>query len=246
MKRILIALALVLAPAWAQNKTEQETIPSAFPPRVQKIVPLRYMDPVAAQNLLRDFGVDVRSDRQMKVVALAGSKAAVETAEAALKQLDVPGAAQKDFDLTVFFVLGRDREDGIQGGPIPQELQSTIAALKQTFPYKAYELLDALSLRSRAGSSAGTTGQLGSNKLTTFGVRSVNVEPDGSMIRIEGLHAGVRSLINVEAKTQYVDVSSVSTDVVDVKEGQKLVIGRSSLDGPNRALFLVMIARVAQ
>jgi hypothetical protein len=43
-----------------------------------------------------------------------------------------------------------------------------------------------------------------------------------------------------------VDVSSVSTDVVDVKEGQKLVIGRSSLDGPNRALFLVMIARVAQ
>jgi hypothetical protein len=34
--------------------------------------------------------------------------------------------------------------------------------------------------------------------------------------------------------------------VVDVKEGQKLVVGRSSLNGPDTALFLVLIAKVAQ
>jgi hypothetical protein len=34
--------------------------------------------------------------------------------------------------------------------------------------------------------------------------------------------------------------------VVDVKEGQKLVVGRSSVDGPDRALFLVLIAKSAE
>jgi hypothetical protein len=29
-----------------------------------------------------------------------------------------------------------------------------------------------------------------------------------------------------------------------VKEGQRLVIGRSSMDGPEKALFLVLIAKV--
>jgi hypothetical protein len=38
--------------------------------------------------------------------------------------------------------------------------------------------------------------------------------------------------------------TGISTDVVDVKEGQKLVVGRSSLDGPEKALFLVLIAKV--
>jgi hypothetical protein len=33
---------------------------------------------------------------------------------------------------------------------------------------------------------------------------------------------------------------------VGVKEGQKLVIGRSSLEGPTKALFLILIAKVAQ
>jgi hypothetical protein len=61
------------------------------------------------------------------------------------------------------------------------------------------------------------------------------------------LRAGVRQLQQLESnKSSYVDVSSVNTDVVDVKEGQKLVVGRASLDGPGTALFLVLIAKVAQ
>jgi hypothetical protein len=33
---------------------------------------------------------------------------------------------------------------------------------------------------------------------------------------------------------------------VDVKEGQKVVVGRSSLEGPQQALFLVLTAHVIQ
>ena len=33
---------------------------------------------------------------------------------------------------------------------------------------------------------------------------------------------------------------------VDVKEGQKVVVGRASLEGPEKALFLILTARVVQ
>ena len=218
------------------------------PDWVHKLVTLKYADPQGARLLLAHFGVAIEANRQTKMLALSGPKAAVETAEAALKEMDVPAAAQKDFDLTVYFVVGSDRDDGFSGGAVPQELQSTVSALKQTFPFKSYTLLDTLGLRSRAGSGAATTGQLApGNRLTKFDVRSVNLEGDGKMIRIDGLNAGMRALTNVGGgKSEYVDVSNVRADVVDVKEGQKLVIGRSSLEGPGRALFLVLIAKVAE
>jgi hypothetical protein len=227
----MMVVALAVAPLWAQEP-------------VHKLVNLKYVDPHAAQNLLRNFGVNVQADRQMKVVALSGAKAAVETAEAALLQLDKPNAALKDVELTVYFVVGRDEAGPGSVNAVPADLQSTVAALKQTFPYKAYELLDTLALRSRAGSRAHTTGQIGGNRLTHFSVNSVNLEGEG-MIRIDGLNAGVRQLQNLGQKSEYVDVSGVNTQVVDVKEGQKLVVGRAS-EGPGKALFLVLIAKVAQ
>ena len=52
-------------------------------------------------------------------------------------------------------------------------------------------------------------------------------------------------LRSTSEKPNYVE-TGISTDVVDVKEGQKLVVGRSSLNGSDTALFLVLIAKIAQ
>jgi hypothetical protein len=160
-------------------------------------------------------------------------------------QLDIPSAGQKDIELSVYFVVGSDKADQA-GSPIPADLQSTVTTLKGTFPYKTYVLLDALSLRARSGVPASTTGQLTNQRLTSFSIRSANVEGDGSMIRLDYLRAGLKIPKNGEGgKMDYVD-TGISTDVVDVKEGQKLVVGRSSLNGPDTALFLVLIAKVVQ
>jgi hypothetical protein len=235
MKTLILIVALALTAA------AQDPAPQTVGVRTQRIVQLKYLDPIAVQNLLRNFGVEITADRQLKLVALSGRPAAIDTAVEALKQIDVPNAAQKDIDLTVFFVVGRDDNEPAAGA-IPPEIQSTVATLKQTFPYKTYELLDALSLRSRAGSGATATGQLSGAKLTSFSVRAVNLE-GGSMIRIDGLHAGIKAFHN---GNQYVDVSAISTDIVDTKEGQKLVVGRASMEARSRALFLVLIAKVSQ
>jgi hypothetical protein len=236
MKRILWMLMLAAAPLWAQDKPDDE---------VKRLVHLKYADPNAVSMLLRNFGVSLIPDQKMMVIAVGGKRSAVETAEAAVKQLDVPGAAQKDIELTVYFVVGTDAAAGPTDSPIPQDIQPAVAALKTTFPYKNYSLLDALSLRTRAGSGAETSGQLSGSRTTNFQVRSASVEADGAMIRIDHLHAVLRVLHTIGDKAQFLD-TGITTEVVDVKEGQKLVVGRSSLEGPGKALFLVLIARVAQ
>src|ERR1051326_2381592 len=207
MKRYLLALALVAAPLLAQQ--------SAFNPeeRIQKLVTVKYADPRAFQNLLQNFGVDVRVDQQMKVIALSGPRCRVTTAEDAIKQLDVPAAAQKDIELTVYFVVAGDQPN-LTGNPIPADLQSTVATLKTTFPFKTYLLLDALSLRTRSGVGAETSGQLSGDRYTRFNVHSASLEADGSMIRLDHLHAGLRiphmtTVVNAnmpaQRKVEYMD-----------------------------------------
>ena len=237
MKPMFLALALLAMPVMAQQESNPNEV-------IQKLVSLKYADVRAIRNLLANFGIEVRIDEQMKVVSLSGRRSNVTTAEEAIKQLDVPAAAQKDIDLTVYFVVGT--EDPAQtSSAIPADLQSTIGTLKTTFPFKNYGLLDTLSLRTRSGVTASTSGQLSRGRLTSFSVSSASVEGDGTMIQLNNLHAGLKvPVTDKDGKTTFLD-TGLHTDVVDVKEGQKLVVGRSSLNGPDTALFLVLIAKVA-
>jgi hypothetical protein len=236
MKRLLLLALLLVSPVIAQDQFSPQE-------KVQKLVTLKYADPQSVVRLLRVWGLDsVEMDNQLKVLSLSGTKARVASAEEAIKQLDVPSAAQKNIELTVYFVAGTDQDKGF-GNPIPQELQSTVTQLKNTFPYKNYGLLDVLSLRTRSGVGANTVGQYGT-RMTDFRVRSASLDGDASMIRLDGLHAGLRNpLTDGAGKTTYID-TGISADVLDVKEGQRLVVGRSSMDGPEKALFLVLIAKV--
>jgi hypothetical protein len=238
VKRFLLAVVLVATAVMAQTPQNPDE-------RIQKLVTLKFADPQVIQRLLTNFGVETRVDGGMKVIVLSGSRNRVTTAEDAIKELDVSTAAQKDIELTVYFVVGTDSnlQTNLDGNPIPQDLQSTVAALKTAFPFKGYVLLDVLSLRARSGVSADTTGQLTGSRYTVFHVRSASIEGDGTMIRLDGMHAGVRIPRISNGKTEYAD-TGVSAEVVDVKEGQKLVVGRSSLNGPEKALFLVLIAKV--
>jgi hypothetical protein len=238
MKRWWLAMVLAAMPAMAQQAQDPNE-------RVQKLVTLKYADPDSLRNLLGVFAIDTRGDSRMRVLTLSGPRRQVEAAEEAIKNLDVPGAARKDIELTVYFVVGDDQAPlSPMPGTIPTELADTVTTLKTAFPFKQYYLLDALSLRARSGSSADTTGQLSGDRYTTFKVGAANVEGDGTTIRMDRLHAGLRIPHKSEGKTSYID-TGITTDTVSVKAGQKLVVGRSSLHGPSKALFLVLIAKIA-
>jgi hypothetical protein len=230
MKRALLALAMLALPLAAQPA----------PDRVQKVIQLKYADANSVAGILGIFTLDIRLDNNMKIIALSGPADRVSAAEAAIKQLDI---APKNVELAVYFVTGSDKENPA-GNAVPHDLEPVITQLKTAFAFKNYRLLDVLSIRARTGSGADTSGVLGTQttpQTTQFGIRSVTIGDDGT-IRIERLHAAVRIPINLGGKTEYTNTGVDQN--VDIKEGQKVVVGRTSLEGPDKALFLVLTAKV--
>ena len=234
MKRIVLIALLLAAPMLAQTPPNE---------RITKLVALQNVDPNAIQGMVRMFGVDSTAQFQMKSMVISGSPDKVAAAEAAIKQLDV---ALKNIDLTVYFVVGGDQAT-LEGGAVPQEIRDVITQLKGTFTFKEYKMLDVLTLRTRAGSSADTSGILNTGnppKFSRFSIRNATVSDDGTTVRIDRMHAGLKiPLASPGGKgVEYTD-SGIDQDV-DVKEGQKVVVGRSSLEGPQQALFLILTAHV--
>src|SRR5689334_16190768 len=107
MKRLLPAVFLV----FASLALPQE--------QVQKVVPLKYADPQSLVRLLQVFGVQMQFDNRMRVITVSGMKDRVSVVEDAIKQLDVPSAAQKDIELTAYFVTGSNNAAQNAGNPIP-------------------------------------------------------------------------------------------------------------------------------
>ena len=235
MKRLILAAILGL-PLLAQPQQQPRE-------RATKLVHLKYVDPQSISTLVSQFGVTVMSNSQMKVMTIEGFPDKLMAAEAAIQQLDVE---PRNIELVVHFVIGSD-----QAAPntpqVPADIRDVIAQLKGAFTYKEYRLLDALTIRTRSGTSAETSGILDSGqnapRLSLFSIRNTTVSEDGKTIRIDRMHAGVRIPVAIQdAKTSYTN-TGIDQDI-DVKEGQKVVVGRSSLDGPSRALFVVLTAKV--
>jgi hypothetical protein len=213
--------------------------------KITKLVKLQVAEPRAINNIVSMYGVQITSNEQMKVMALYGTAAQIAAAEAAIKQLDV---VPKTLELTVYFVMAGDNTAQMANAPaVPADIRDVITQLKSAFQYKEYRMMDVLTVRTRVGSEAETSGILNTNsppRMTQFSIRNSTIGEDGT-IRIDRMHAGIRLPFQKEpGKMDY--LNSGIDQSVDVKEGQKVVVGRSSLEGPNMALFLVMMARVAQ
>jgi hypothetical protein len=239
MKRMWIALVLAAAVSLAAQDTKKgETAPKK--PQVQRLFILKYADPSQLMDLLRVFDASVRQSGEMHALAIEASPEAMRAIEDAIQKLDVPAAMPKNVEMTIFLLVATDLA-AAAGGPIPQDLDSVATQLKATFPFKNYGLLDVLTFRTRTGQPVSTTSSGGSlhienstfSVISTVRINSISVESDGSTVRIDKL----------DSRFQWGSHNlDLSTDL-DVKEGQKVVVGRLGISH-DQALFLVMIAKV--
>ena len=227
MKRLILAALLIAASAFAQQPAT-------------KVINLKYADAGQIYQLVQMYGVRASFNNPLRVVSITGTPTELAGAEAAIQHFDVP---PKNIELVVHFVVGGNQPSP---GAIPADLHDVVAQLKSAFAFKEYSLLDTLTLRTRAGSSAETTGMLSAAsapRLSVFSIRSATVSDDGA-IRIDRMHAGLRIPVPGANKVDYMN-TGIDQDV-DVKEGQKVVVGRASLAGPEQALFLILTAKVVQ
>jgi hypothetical protein len=242
MKRILLLGALLALPLAAQEKNPVEP----RPPMVQKLFILKYADPRAVESLLRVFGQAV-PNTDLHAIAVTASAPNMPAIEEAIARLDTPPAAPKNIDLTFYLLVGGDADAGA-ASPLPKEVDSVVTQLKNTFPFKSYRLMDVLATRTRTGrqvdvSSLGApaSAAIAEPVRTSIHINGVSIGGDNVSIRIDGLRANSRMPVPRGPGFNIQDIG-ISTDV-DMKEGQKIVVGRVGVN-KDQALFLVLMAKV--
>jgi hypothetical protein len=237
MKKWLLAICLCAAPVLHSQEKDV------------KVVELKYIsyDRFATSGLLHPFQVQVSGSGQ--TVILAGPASNVAAAEAFLRKFDVkPRNAE-----AVFYIVAAGGK-GSESGPMPSEMDPVIKQLRNAFAYQSFRLLETAVVRGRENTRFETSGQLPPSKpddlKRTYHLSAdrVSISPSekGNIIRFDRLQFMLRSpdyvVMNVTKKAEYVN-ASLNADI-DVREGQKVVVGKSSLEAAEGTFFVIVTAKV--
>lgn len=154
----------------------------------------------------------------------------------------------KNVELTVYLLSGV----GAGADDVPQDLASTVKQLHSLFSYKSYKLSESFILRGRSGTGnqyAQTEGVLpGSGLHYVFGYTRVRLSAEKPyMVHIDRLHISLTTDLGYgrDGKALARTVASINTDL-DLADGQKTVVGKSSINSAGDALILVIVPKVIE
>jgi hypothetical protein len=222
--------------------------------RVQKVVTIKNGNRNGILHTLQELAPTngmVISTSDNDHLILSGPKDTVAGFEEIVKQLDVAPVVKKDVETTVYMIIASAQSAST--ATLPQDLDPVVKQLKTIFNYKGFRLLDSFVLRSRDGEHGDTTGFLPplenlppGNKIS-YGLHYNKVSIEGSdnarVAHFDRLQLNLKVPVATSNGTIGVD-ASISTDV-DVPEGKKVVVGKTSaLEGSDGALILVISAKV--
>jgi hypothetical protein len=235
IRRLLWTLAIGAAAACGQEQ----------PKFVQKLIEVKYADAGRISRLIQAPGVNMHSDDSLHAIVAYGTTDALAVIEAMVKKLDVP---TPNIEFTVYLVSGSAQN---AAEDLPKELAPTAKQLHGLFPYKGYRLMESFVMRSRDGRTANSSGALpGNNSFYDFRYNAASVSSGTPrVIHVDMMSLQVRvpyASKDKEGKpiTEYRNIG-INTDI-DAGEGQKIVVGKSSVNGTDDALILIVTAKVVE
>jgi hypothetical protein len=238
-----------------ENSAENSPPPS---PWTTKVVGIKYADVNLLRDILQPFG-NILANRDLKVLTIYCRQESLAAIEEVIKRFDVPSPLPKNIELTAYMLVGSDQAAGAK---TPPELDGVIKQLKAAFTYQGFSLMDTLVVRCRDGKSGQVNGVAPSKQtedqrtLYTFEFESVRLIPEssGKVIRFDRLKFRAKIPIlqgsyhlQQEGSKEYKNYSYIDAGIssdVDLREGQKVVVGKAGVDGSNNAIFLVLSAKV--
>ena len=240
---VLIASMLASAPvARAQEeKKAEEKSQTGWP---VKIFQVKYADVYHLANLFRAFGATVQPDGDLRVLSVRAPKEVLAAIEESLQRLDTPQAPAKNIQLEAYLLTA-----SAQGasGNLPTELDPVVKQLKGVFHYQAFRLLGTLSWRGRDGKGGHVNGLLSPVSSDSTQPTSYEFQVDSAAVTSEGKEPAIR-INNLVLQLFYMlggnhQRALISTSI-DVREGQKVVVGKANIDSSDNALVLVLTAKV--
>jgi hypothetical protein len=254
-------MLLVTSGAVFARAQQQSAVADEEPRLIQKVLKVEHVNVNRLRPLLQIFEVEIVADAELKVIAVKGRPESVAALEASLERLDVPPPPAKNIALTVYLVNAK--EDSAGASDIPSEISDVVDQIKSIFPYKSFHLWETIPFRTRddqnsAGEEPNWVQGMLADDVTgisgmeyEFGFMAARVIPNGEgrqVVRLDTLRleivGPVRTVTSEEGqKTERRRIASIRTDI-DVREGQKVVVGKANIGASEGALFLVVMARV--
>ncbi len=236
----------------------QETQPRPAPEGVQtRLYHIKNVDPLQLERVLVPFSQSGRAtivpNREFKTLTISGSPGVLAAIESMIQELDVAPPHQPSVEVTAYMLVATTAAAG--DSKLPGTLDPVMKQLRATFQYRAYALLDTVLIRSLAGQGGSTMGVVGfpdpdsqgGNYSLRYDAAEVNRDSKGAVVRLRDL----RLILERPRVTKSADGSTHSnnqvagfTTSVDVKEGQMVVVGKSSLEAGDRALITVLAVKV--
>jgi hypothetical protein len=215
---------------------------------VQKIIPVTQGDTGQISSTVRDLmgSMPVAIRTYQNNIVLNGKPEAVAAAEQLIKNLMSAAPRERNVEITGYIVLAN-----VQGGDgsasVPADLDPVLKQFRSLLNYKTFRVLDTLILRGRENSFMTLGGFLAvpgaAGATADFHVQRPSVTDD--VVHLKELSLTVRIPTQRVSEKGNVITSDVriSTDA-DVKAGQKVAIGKASVDANGDALILVVSAKV--
>lgn len=150
-------------------------------------------------------------------------------------------AVGTNIELTVYLICGSTQGTADE---VPQDLEPTMKQLHSIFAYKSYKLSESFILRGRGGRS-NTEGIVPGNGLHyRFGYNQLRISGDAPRaVHVDGLNLLLTRTSIRAGKEEVETIASIYTDL-DVRDGQKTVVGKSSLNIGGDALILVIVPKI--
>ena len=229
IKQVLWAMAVASV---LSAQAPEETVRA----QEKRMFQVKYANPNDLANVLSVFGYHLEANRDLQVLTVSAPHDVIAAMEDAIKRFDVPS---KDIGVTVYLVVASQQPDGTS--TVPTELQAVTNELKNVLSFRSFRVLDTILLRTQLGKMASVMGIIGGNEAAkttyNFSAQPVSMTEDakGRLIRFArlGLTLQVPGPLN----------ASISTEIT-VREGQKVVVGKSNMGGTDQALIMVMTAKV--
>ena len=238
---LAFSLAIVL-PAFAEDGTQDQKAETKT--LRKEIIRLKYVNASAVQSLLYFY-----TSRQMNIIINAGipdilivsdTPENVEKILAAIREIDVKPA---DVLFTVQLVLGSEvdaqTDSDLQADPIIKELRKLLR-------YKGYTLLDSTLVRVINRERASVV--LGPKAEFEFALQpDVAGDAKAPVIKTEvRLRQVIRAAIQESAtmKAAQAIVTTLIESTLNIKSGDRTVVGVSKLDGGDKGLILIISGKI--
>ena len=255
MKRTMIALLAlaftlaVVTPALAEDPAGDASQVLQRPetkPLRKEIVNLKYVRAQDIHSLLQTYtsreGHLQYNPNLPSVLAIGDTPENVEKILAVIKELDVKPA---DVLFTVQLVLGTAGETDKGAEPMPSS-DPIIKELRSLLKYNAYSLLDTSLMRAldrqdsevRLGEKAEFALWLKPKVIKDEKTSLIQTEVRLRQVRIASMPPGATS-----AKPEYITTDLIGT-TLNIKSGDKTVVGVSKLDGGGKGLILIISGKI--